>query len=124
MQNYVEKFESKQIVDSGKKIPEFGVGDLVEVHNKIVEKTPKGDIKERIQVYKGTIISYTKGGIKSSIAVRKISSGVGVEKVFPIYSPMVVKIVRVTIGKVRQAKLFYLRELSGKKARIESKRVT
>lgn len=122
MQNYIEKFESKAVADSGKKVPKFGVGDQVEVYNRIIEKSPKGDIKERIQVFKGTVIAYKKGGLRSAITVRKISSGgYGVEKTFPVYSPVVDKIVRKTIGKVRRSKLFYIRALSGKKARIESK---
>ena len=124
MARYIEKFESKQILDSQKKIPHFKPGDLVEIHNKIIEKTAKGDLKERIQIFKGTVIAYKKGGLKSSVRVRKVSSGIGVEKTFPVYSPRVVKIVKLSIGKVRRNKLYYLRELSGKKSRITSELVS
>ena len=120
MQNYIEKFEANQILTSEKKIPVFKEGDLVEVHTRVIEKSGKGEVKERIQIYQGTIIAYNKGGFRSTITVRKISSGMGVEKTFPIYSPIVAKIVRKTIGHVRRAKLFYLRGLSGKKARLTS----
>ena len=124
MQNYIEKFEAKQISESGKKIDEFNVGDMIEVHNRIIERSKKGENKERIQIFKGTVISFIKGGFRSAVTVRKISSGMGVEKTFPVYSPVVVKIVRKTIARVRRAKLFYLRERSGKKARVKSKLVS
>jgi large subunit ribosomal protein L19 len=123
MKNYIEKFEAKHISDLGKKVAKFAVGDQIEVHNRIIEKSAKGEVKERIQIYKGTVIAYKKGGLRSAVTVRKISSGIGVEKTFPVYSPVVDKIVRKTIGKIRRAKLFYLRGLSGKKARITSKYV-
>lgn len=119
MHNYIEQFESKQMLENGKKIPNLFVGDIVEVHNRILEKSLKAEYKERVQVYKGTIIAYKKGGLRSAITVRKISSGIGVEKTFPIFSPAVEKIVRISSGNVRRAKLFYLRGLQGKKARID-----
>jgi len=99
-------------------IPEFKVGDTVRVHAKIIE----GD-KERIQVFEGVVISRANGGNRASFTVRKISYGVGVERIFPLHSPRIDKIEVVTRGKVRRAKLYYLRELSGKAARIKGERV-
>ncbi len=94
--------------------PEFGSGDTVRVHVKIKE----GD-KERIQVFQGTVIGRRGGGVGASFTVRKISSGIGVERVFPLCSPNIDKIERIRTGKVRRAKLYYLRELTGKSARIK-----
>jgi len=96
------------------KVPEFKSGDTVKVHVKIRE----GD-KERVQVFQGTVISRRGGGINETFTVRKVSGGIGVERVFPLHSPNVSKIQRVRKGKVRQAKLYYLRGLTGKSARIE-----
>lgn len=98
------------------KRPEFGPGDTVRVHVKIKE----GD-KERIQIFQGTVIARGGRGAHQSFTVRKISSGVGVERVFPLYSPSVAKIELVKTGDVRRAKLYYLRNLRGKSARIEEK---
>lgn len=95
------------------KIPEFKAGDALRIHCKIVE----GD-KERIQIFEGVVIRLHRGGISSTFTVRKSSFGIGVERIFPLYSPMIDKIERVTSGRVRRAKLYYLRKLSGKKARI------
>ena len=89
MQNYIEKFEAKQILESGNQVPELKVGDLVEVHNRVIERAKKGESKERIQIFAGTIVAYMKGGFRSAITVRKISSGMGVEKKFPLYSSVV-----------------------------------
>ncbi len=97
-----------------KKIPPFAAGDTVKVHYRIKE----GD-KERIQVFQGTVISRRGGGTGATFTVRKISSGVGVERVFPLHSPNIAKIERATVGKVRRAKLYYLRGLTGKSARIK-----
>lgn len=99
-------------------IPEFKVGDTLRVHAKIIE----GD-KERIQVFEGAVISRANGGNRATFTVRKISYGVGVERIFPLHSPRIDKIEVVTRGKVRRAKLYYLRELSGKAARIKGERV-
>lgn len=99
-------------------IPEFKVGDTIRVHAKIIE----GD-KERIQVFEGAVISRANGGNRATFTVRKISYGVGVERIFPLHSPRIDKIEVVTRGKVRRAKLYYLRELSGKAARIKGERV-
>lgn len=99
-------------------IPEFKVGDTLRVHAKIIE----GD-KERIQVFEGAVISRANGGNRATFTVRKISYGVGVERIFPLHSPRIDKIEVVMRGKVRRAKLYYLRALSGKAARIKGERV-
>ncbi len=97
-------------------IPDFKAGDTVRVHVKIKE----GD-KERVQVFQGTVISRRGSGVGETFTVRKISSGIGVERIFPLHSPNIAKIQRTRMGKVRRAKLFYLRDLTGKSARIEEK---
>lgn len=98
---------------TAKKIPHFKSGDLVKVHVKIKE----GD-KERIQIFEGTVIKIHNAGARSSFIVRKVSYGVGVERIFPMYSPVIQKIEVMTVGQVRRAKLYYLRDLSGRQARI------
>lgn len=98
-------------------IPEFSPGDTIRVHVTIKE----GD-KERIQVFQGTVIARTGGGISESFTVRKISAGVGVERVFPLHSPNVAKIEILKQGRVKRSKLYYLRALKGKKARIGEKK--
>lgn len=100
-------------------VPEFGPGDTVRVHVRVRE----GE-KERIQVFQGVVIGRKHGerGASASFRVRKISSGIGVERVFPLHSPMVAKIEVVRYGRVRRAKLYYLRGLSGKAARIKERR--
>ena len=97
-------------------IPQFAPGDTVKVHVKIKE----GD-KERIQIFQGTVIGRRGSGTGETFTVRKMSSGIGVERVFPLHSPNVSKIQRVRKGKVRRAKLYYLRGLTGKSARITEK---
>ena len=94
-------------------LPVFKSGDTVRIHVKVRE----GD-KERIQVFQGTVIARKHGGIRETVTVRKISSGIGVERKFPLHSPIIDKIELVQEGKVRRAKLYYLRDLKGKKARI------
>lgn len=98
-------------------LPDFIPGDTVRVHVKIKE----GD-KERIQVFQGVVISKRKGGINASFTVRKVSYGVGVERVFPMHSPIIDQVEVVTRGRVRRAKIYYLRKLRGKAARIREKR--
>lgn len=99
-------------------IPEFRAGDTVKVHVRIKE----GE-KERIQVFEGLVIyRHVKEGISATFTVRKMSSGVGVEKIFPLHSPMIAKIEVVRLGKVRRAKLSYIRSLSAKAARIKERR--
>lgn len=95
-------------------IPAFSSGDTLRVHVKIRE----GD-KERIQVFQGTVIGYRGSGTGKTFTVRKISSGIGVERVFPINSPNIAKIEKIRSGSVRRKKLYYLRELTGKSARIK-----
>ncbi|CAH2031583.1 50S ribosomal protein L19 [Trichlorobacter ammonificans] len=100
-----------------KNIPVFKVGDTVKVHVKIVE----GD-KQRIQAYQGVVIARQNGGINETFTVRKISNGIGVERVFPIHSPIIEQLEVVTRGHVRRAKLYYLRSLRGKAARIRERK--
>jgi len=94
-------------------LPDFRVGDTVRVHYKIVE----GD-KDRIQVFQGTVIKQHRAGARSTFTVRKVSFNVGVERIFPLYSPRIEKIEVVGKGVVRRSRLFYLRELQGKAARL------
>ena len=94
--------------------PKFNVGDTVRVHNKIKEGT-----RERIQLFEGTVIAKKNGGISETFTVRRISYGVGVEKTFPLHSPNVEKVDVVRRGKVRRAKLYYLRDRVGKSAKVK-----
>jgi large subunit ribosomal protein L19 len=98
-------------------LPEFRPGDTVKVHVRVVEAG-----RERIQVFQGVVIRRQGGGLRETFTARKISFGVGVERTFPLHSPSVSKIEVVTRGRVRRAKLYYLRELRGKKARIRERR--
>lgn len=111
--NIVQSLEKAQLKEG---IPNFRVGDTIRVHAKVVE----GD-KERIQVFEGLVIGRQGSGAREIIRVRKLSYGVGVERLFPIHSPMIDKIQIAKEGKVRRAKLYYLRELRGKAARIKEK---
>lgn len=114
--NIIKKIENEQItkLKGNKKIPDFKSGDTVRVHVKIKD----GD-KFRIQIFEGVVIARDGGnGNNASYTVRRESYGVGVERKFPLYTPAVEKIEKVRVGKVRRAKLFFLRGLSGKKARI------
>ncbi len=113
--NIIQTLEKEQIekLSAGKTIPDFGPGDTVLVNVKVVE----GD-KSRVQAYEGVCIGRAGGGLHQNFTVRKISYGEGVERVFPLYSPMIDSIKVVRRGKVRRAKLYYLRGLRGKKARI------
>ena len=113
--NIIQTIEKEQIekLSAGKEIPDFGPGDTVLVNVKVVE----GD-KSRVQAYEGVCIGRAGGGLHQNFTVRKISYGEGVERVFPLYSPMIDSIKVVRRGKVRRAKLYYLRGLRGKKARI------
>ena len=113
--NVIEQIEAEQIarLTSERPIPAFAPGDTVRVHFKVVEGT-----RERIQVYEGVVIARTSSGVNSAFTVRKISYGEGVERVFPLYSPRIDRIEVVRRGKVRRAKLYYLRSRRGKRARI------
>jgi large subunit ribosomal protein L19 len=112
--NPVEMVEREQLRTD---LQDFRVGDTVKVHVKIVE----GE-KERVQPFEGVVIRKKRGGIRSSFTVRKISYGVGVERVFPLHSPRIDRIDLISRGKVRRAKLFYLRSLKGKAARIKGQK--
>jgi large subunit ribosomal protein L19 len=113
--NLIQQLEQEQVakLSAGKEIPDFGPGDTVLVNYKVVE----GD-RSRIQAYEGVCIGRAGSGINENFTVRKISYGEGVERVFPLYSPMIDSIKIVRRGKVRRAKLYYLRGRRGKSARI------
>ncbi|MEA2627320.1 MAG: large subunit ribosomal protein [Candidatus Binatota bacterium] len=113
MANRIERIEAEQLKTG---VPEIRSGDNVRVHVKVVE----GE-KERIQVFEGMVIRRTKGGNRAAFTVRKVSYGVGVERTFPLHSPRIDRIEVLTHGQVRRARLYYLRELSGKAARIEER---
>ncbi len=112
--NIIETVEAQQLRDD---LPEFKTGDTLKVHVRIRE----GD-KQRIQIFEGVCIAQKHGGIRETFTVRKISFGQGVERVFPIHSKIIQKIEVVRHGRVRRAKLYYIRELRGKAARIKELR--
>ena len=116
--NLIQQLEKEQVakLSAGKDIPQFGPGDTVLVNYKVVE----GE-RSRIQAYEGVCIGRAGSGLNENFTVRKISYGEGVERVFPLYSPMIDSIKIVRRGKVRRAKLYYLRGLRGKRARIVEK---
>lgn len=97
-----------------KEIPEIGIGDTLRIHNRIKEGT-----RERIQLFEGTLIARKHGGISETITLRRMSYGIGVEKTFPLHSPNIAKIEVVRRGKVRRAKLYYLRGRVGKAAKVK-----
>ena len=109
--NLVDRVEAKEMK---KEVTDVHIGDTVKVHMRIVE----GE-KERIQVIEGVVIKMRGGGVRKTLTVRKISFGIGVERIFPFHSPRVEKIEVVKRAKIRQAKLYYLRELRGKAARLK-----
>ena len=109
----IKELESQQLK---KEMPVINVGDTVRVHVKIKEGT-----RERVQVFEGTVIAKKHGGIAETFTVRRTSYGVGVERVFPVNSPFVEKVDVVRRGKVRRAKLFYLRERTGKAAKVKAR---
>ncbi|HSP37620.1 MAG TPA: 50S ribosomal protein L19 [Frankiaceae bacterium] len=98
-------------------VPDFRAGDTLKVHVRVVEGA-----RQRVQVFQGVVIRRQGGGVRETFTVRKVSFGVGVERTFPVHTPVISKIEVVTRGDVRRAKLYYLRELRGKKARIKEKR--
>ena len=112
--NIIEALEKEQLRSD---IPAFGPGDTLRVHAKIVEGT-----RERIQVFEGVVIGRQGTGVREMFTVRRISYGIGVERTFPVHSPRIDKIEVVRRGVVRRAKLYYLRKLTGKAARIREKR--
>ncbi len=112
--NIIDVLEKEQLRDD---IPAFRAGDTVRVHVKVVEGT-----RERIQVFEGLVINRQGGSVRETFTVRRISYGIGVERTFPVHSPRVAKIEVMRRGIVRRAKLYYLRNLTGKAARIREKR--
>lgn len=118
--NIIDDIEREQMKEISEKrdVPEFSAGDTMKVHLKVVEGT-----RERIQIFEGLCIAKSNRALNSTFTVRKISNGEGVERVFPVYSPLINKLEVVRRGDVRRAKLYYLRGRSGKKARIAEKRM-
>ncbi|HLG27788.1 50S ribosomal protein L19 [Paenisporosarcina macmurdoensis] len=114
MQNIITEITKDQLRTD---LPEFRPGDTVRVHVKVVEGT-----RERIQMYEGVVIKRRGGGVSSTFTVRKISYGVGVERTFPVHTPKIAQLEVLRRGKVRRAKLYYLRDLRGKAARIKEMR--
>jgi large subunit ribosomal protein L19 len=119
MTNILKQFEQEQIAKANKQIPEFRPGDTVRVSVRLAAATENSS--ERLQAYEGVVIARKNKGISSSFLVRKISNGVGVERLFMLYAPSVAKIEVVKRGIVRRAKLYYLRKLTGKSARIRER---
>ncbi|MDD2206742.1 MAG: 50S ribosomal protein L19 [Aminobacterium sp.] len=111
------KLVEKKYMKNEDEVPAFRAGDTVRVHVKVTEGA-----RERIQVFEGVVIARKHGGVNETFTVRKISNGIGVERVFPIHCPSIDKIEVKRLGKVRRAKLYYLRKLSGKAARIKERR--
>ena len=111
--NKIDAFTNEQLKEN---VPSFNVGDTVRISNKIVEGT-----RERIQMFEGTVIARHGGGISETFTVRRVAYGCGVEKTFPLHSPNVEKVVVVREGRVRRAKLFYLRDRVGKSAKVKEK---
>jgi large subunit ribosomal protein L19 len=109
--NIIEQIEKENLKGS---VPEFNVGDTVKVSFKVIEGT-----KERIQAFEGIVIARKNSGIRETFTVRRVSYGIGVERTFPLHSPKVADIKVVRRGKVRRAKLYYLRDLTGKAAKVE-----
>ena len=109
----ISAFVSEQLKTE---LPKFEIGDTVVVHNKIVEGT-----RERIQLFEGTVIAKRNGGISETFTVRRIAYGVGVEKTFPLHSPKVAKVEVIRHGKVRRAKLYYVRDRVGKAAKVKER---
>ena len=115
--NTIEQIEAAQLRDD---IPDFGPGDTVRVHVRVIEGG-----RERVQVFEGVVIARNGGsGARATFTVRKLSFGVGVERTFPLHSPIIDKIEVVTRGDVRRAKLYYLRDRVGKAAKVKEKRYT
>ncbi len=113
----MQKLDSVDAASLKSDIPAFGPGDTVKVHVNIIEGT-----RSRVQVFQGVVIGRQGDGVRETFTVRKVSFQVGVERMFPVHSPIIDRIEVVTRGDVRRAKLYYLRELRGKKAKIKEKR--
>lgn len=112
--NTTDVVEQAQLRDD---VPEFSPGDTVKVHVKVVEGN-----RERVQIFQGVVIARKGAGVRETFTVRKLSFGVGVERIFPVHSPIIDKIERVSRGDVRRAKLYYLRDRVGKAAKVKEKR--
>lgn len=115
MQNKIMEMVDSQYIRND--IPQFKAGDMVKVHYKVKE----GE-KERVQIYEGLVIKLNRGGVSRTFTVRKLSSNLGVERIFPLNSPMIAKLEVVRIGKVRRAKLYFIRDKKGKNAKIKEKK--
>ena len=117
--NIIQQLEAEQAakIEAKRTLPDFSPGDTVKVNVRVVEGT-----RTRVQAYEGVCIARSGAGLHENFTVRKISYGEGVERVFPVYSPLVEGVEIVRRGKVRRAKLYYLRDLRGKKAKIKEKR--
>ena len=113
MNDIIKAIENEQLKEN---VTEFHVGDTVRVHAKVIEGN-----RERIQVFEGTIIAVKGSGVSSTFTVRRVSYGVGVERVFPVHSPNVAKVEVIRNGKVRRSKLYYLRDRVGKSAKVKEK---
>ena len=113
MNDIIKKIEAEQLKAE---VPEFNVGDTVKVYAKIKEGN-----RERIQVFEGTVLKKQGGGVRATFTVRKFSNGIGVEKTWPVHSPIIEKIEVVRRGKVRRAKLYYLRDRVGKAAKVKER---
>jgi large subunit ribosomal protein L19 len=113
MLEIIRAIEAEQIRTD---LPDFHVGDTVKVHIKIKEGN-----KERIQIFEGTVLKRQNGGLRETFTVRRVASGVGVEKTFPVNAPVIEKIEIVRLGKIRRAKLFYLRDRVGKAAKVKER---
>ena len=109
----IKAFTNEQLKET---VPEVKIGDTVRIHNRIKEGA-----RERIQLFEGTVIAKHGGGISETFTVRRISYGCGVEKTFPIHSPNVVKVETIRVGKIRRAKLYYLRDRVGKASKVKEK---
>ena len=111
MNDIIKKLEAEQLKEN---VPQFNVGDTVRVHGKIKEGN-----RERVQVFEGTVLKKQNGGARATFTVRKTSGGIGVEKTWPLHSPNVEKVEVIRRGKVRRAKLYYLRDRVGKRAKVK-----
>ena len=111
--DFIKVLTNEQLKEN---VPSVNVGDTVRVHNRIKEGA-----RERIQLFEGTVISKNGGGISETFTVRRVSYGCGVEKTFPIHSPNVVKVETIRVGKIRRAKLYYLRDRVGKASKVKEK---
>lgn len=116
----IDQIEDAQIELLGKKIPNFRAGDTV----KVMYKIPEGKGKTRIQPFQGVVIKRVKGKLAASFTVRKMSGGIGVERTFPVFTPFIDDVQIISFGKVRRSRLFYLRDLRGKAARIKTRYVS